>query len=217
MTKLESGDGRIINKDSFEFGQILGEGGFGQVRLVVSKDTNVQYAAKILIKEKLIKAKQVCITLVSHQYGLTEIDIDRLFFFCSIQTKYVKSEKDILLSLAHPNVSKLYFTFADQKRLYFIMELITGGEFFSAIRKVYCPTLRCSMNSQLYLTIAQCYSSIPTRSILRLQNFILLNCAMLYSIYIRRMLCIETWYVEKFGLTGRKEIYSNTNYRLTNG
>lgn len=55
-----------INKDSFEFGQILGEGGFGQVRLVVEKSTQIQYAAKILSKERLIKAKQVsyCVFLI---------------------------------------------------------------------------------------------------------------------------------------------------------
>lgn len=56
-----SGKGRrqTVHKGCFEFGQILGEGGFGQVRLVVEKNTQVQYAAKILSKERLIKAKQV--------------------------------------------------------------------------------------------------------------------------------------------------------------
>ena len=48
-----------IQKNDFIYGQVLGEGSFGQVRLCVHKKTNTQYAAKILIKEELIKAKQV--------------------------------------------------------------------------------------------------------------------------------------------------------------
>ena len=95
-------------KDDFEYGQILGEGAFGQVRLCVHKSTEIQYAAKILKKDKLIKAKQ---------------------------TKYVKSEKELLLEMHHPNISKLCFTFSDEKRLYFILELISGGELFECIAK----------------------------------------------------------------------------------
>lgn len=48
-----------ITKDSFEYGQVLGEGAFGQVRLCMRTKTKAQYAAKILMKEQLIKAKQV--------------------------------------------------------------------------------------------------------------------------------------------------------------
>ncbi len=35
----------------------------------------------------------------------------------------------------HPNVVKLFFTFADEKRLYFITELISGGELFLRVRR----------------------------------------------------------------------------------
>eukprot|EP00762_Andalucia_godoyi_P001875 ANDGO_05995.mRNA.1 cAMP-dependent protein kinase type 3 len=96
-----------ISKDQFEFGQILGEGAFGQVRLCKKKDNGCIYAAKILRKEQLIRAKQ---------------------------TKYVKSEKSILSTLSHPNISRLFFTFADSKKLYLVMELVSGGELFSHIR-----------------------------------------------------------------------------------
>jgi serine/threonine protein kinase len=96
----------------FDFGQVLGEGAFGQVRLCTEKTTNTQYACKILKKDQLVKAKQ---------------------------TKYVKSERDILLQLQHPNISRLYFTFADEKRLYFVMELISGGELLSVLKKVILP------------------------------------------------------------------------------
>jgi serine/threonine protein kinase len=99
-----------IHKDLFDFGQVLGEGAFGQVRLCVERGTGAQFACKILKKDQLVKSKQ---------------------------TKYVKSERDILLQLQHNNISRLYYTFADEKRLYFVMELISGGELFPKIRKVF--------------------------------------------------------------------------------
>ena len=33
----------------------------------------------------------------------------------------------------HPNISKLYFAFADAKRLYFVMELISGGDLLGGL------------------------------------------------------------------------------------
>ncbi len=81
-----------------------------QVRLCVDKETGVLYACKILQKDKIKKANQ---------------------------QEYVKNEKQILLMLDHPNCCKLYFTFADEKRLYFVMELISGGSLFTRLR-VHC-------------------------------------------------------------------------------
>lgn len=49
----------VVTREQFEFGQVLGEGAFGQVRLCKHKTTDVQYAAKILRKEALIKKNQV--------------------------------------------------------------------------------------------------------------------------------------------------------------
>lgn len=46
----------------------------------------------------------------------------------------MKSEKEILLKLNHPNICKLYFTFSDEKRLYFIMELVSAGEFIQVLQ-----------------------------------------------------------------------------------
>mmetsp|Transcript_3792 Transcript_3792/g.14401 ORF Transcript_3792/g.14401 Transcript_3792/m.14401 type:complete len:870 (-) Transcript_3792:2149-4758(-) len=92
----------------FEFGQMLGSGAFGIVRLCQERNTKRQYAAKIIKKATLIKAKQ---------------------------TKYVKTEKELLMAIDHPNVCKLYATFSDEKRLYFIMELVAGGELFPRLRK----------------------------------------------------------------------------------
>lgn len=97
-----------VSKEMFEFGSILGEGAFGQVRICRKRDTGALYAAKILRKEQLIKAKQ---------------------------TKYVKSEKTIMSQLSHPFVARLFYSFADAKKLYLIMELIKGGELFTLLRE----------------------------------------------------------------------------------
>ena len=108
----------------FDFGQVLGEGAFGQVRLCVHRQSEIQYAAKILKKEKLIKAKQ---------------------------TKYVKSEKELLLVMDHPNISKLCYTFTDDERLYFILELISGGELFEVIIKQNFSALELKKVAQFYM------------------------------------------------------------------
>ncbi|KAL0488783.1 TPK1, partial [Acrasis kona] len=109
-----------FRKNDFEFGDVLGEGAFGQVRLCSSKNTDRKYAVKILKMDQLIKAKQ---------------------------TKYVKSERDILQLCDHPNICKLFYTFADEKKLYFVMELISGGELFSVLRKL--PMVRFNV-AQFY-------------------------------------------------------------------
>lgn len=38
------------------------------------------------------------------------------------------------MGLDHPNICKLYYTFTDEKRLYFIMELVTGGQLLNLIQ-----------------------------------------------------------------------------------
>jgi len=50
---------RMITKDKFEFGQVLGRGGFGEVRLCVDKASGYQYACKMLSKQKIKDAGQV--------------------------------------------------------------------------------------------------------------------------------------------------------------
>ena len=46
-----------------------------------------------------------------------------------------QNERRILLDLDHPFVVKLFGTFQDPKRIYFVMEFIVGGELFSRLSK----------------------------------------------------------------------------------
>ena len=58
-SSINSNTNAPITPDSFDFGQVLGEGAFGQVKLCKHKGTDIQYAAKILQKENLMKKNQV--------------------------------------------------------------------------------------------------------------------------------------------------------------
>ncbi len=40
-----------------------------------------------------------------------------------------------MLMLNHANVLRLYYAFSDEKKLYFITELISGGELFVRVRR----------------------------------------------------------------------------------
>eukprot|EP01116_Phalansterium_solitarium_P024655 TRINITY_DN9088_c0_g2_i1.p1 TRINITY_DN9088_c0_g2~~TRINITY_DN9088_c0_g2_i1.p1 ORF type:complete len:500 (+),score=129.92 TRINITY_DN9088_c0_g2_i1:180-1679(+) len=92
----------------FVFGDILGEGAYSQVQKAVEIETGKEFAAKILDKRFIVKENKV---------------------------KYVNTEKTILDSLVHPNITRLYCTFQDPESLYFIMELCPNGELRDLIKK----------------------------------------------------------------------------------
>eukprot|EP00771_Trimastix_marina_P003176 gnl/Trimastix_PCT/4389.p1 GENE.gnl/Trimastix_PCT/4389~~gnl/Trimastix_PCT/4389.p1 ORF type:complete len:575 (-),score=71.48 gnl/Trimastix_PCT/4389:106-1830(-) len=100
----------VVTKDDFEFGDIIGEGAFGTVRVCTRKGTTERYAVKIMKKE-LLETLQM--------------------------QGYADMEQQImagLTTLQHANLVRLYWTFYDSKHLYFVMELLTGGELFSRVR-----------------------------------------------------------------------------------
>lgn len=83
--------------DDFEFGDVLGEGSYGEVKLVTEKETGATYAAKILAKKHIVKENKI---------------------------KYVNSEKALLDILHHPNIVQLYCTFQDKENLCILVEII---------------------------------------------------------------------------------------------
>jgi len=98
MKKLNVADFTIVKE--------LGEGAFGKVKLVRSKnDPDSVYAMKIMSKDHLL-AKE------------------------TNSKQSVKTERNILASLDHPFVTKLYHAFQTNENLYFIMEYIRGGELY---------------------------------------------------------------------------------------
>lgn len=69
-----------------------------------------EYAIKVLDKWHIIKEKKV---------------------------KYVDIEKNTLNRLGeHPGVVRLYYTFQDDKSLYFVLDLVAGGELLGFLKRV---------------------------------------------------------------------------------
>lgn len=97
-----------IDKSNFEITTTLGTGSFGRVRLCKYNGTEEFFAMKILRKTRVIKMKQ---------------------------ENHIKWEKKILCGIRHPFIVNLEAYFQDDKKLYLVLELVQGGEFFSLLRK----------------------------------------------------------------------------------
>jgi 3-phosphoinositide dependent protein kinase-1 len=94
----------------FSFGQTLGEGSYSTVLAATDRQTLKEYAIKVLDKRHIIKEKKV---------------------------KYVNIEKDTLNRLTdHPGVVRLYFTFQDERSLYFVLDLASGGELLGFLKRM---------------------------------------------------------------------------------
>ncbi|KAK9622644.1 serine/threonine protein kinase [Aspergillus fumigatus] len=103
---------RYIKKGvrDFSFGQTLGEGSYSTVVLATDRQTLKEYAIKILDKRHIIKEKKV---------------------------KYVNIEKDTLNRLTeHPGIVRLYYTFQDERSLYFVLDLCKGGELLGVLKRM---------------------------------------------------------------------------------
>lgn len=94
----------------FNFGQTLGEGSYSTVLAAQDRQTLKDYAIKVLDKRHIIKEKKV---------------------------KYVNIERDTLNRLTdHPGVVRLYYTFQDERSLYFVLDLCTGGELLGVLKRM---------------------------------------------------------------------------------
>lgn len=103
---------RFIKKGvrDFSFGSTLGEGSYSTVVFATDRQTLKEYAIKILDKRHIIKEKKV---------------------------KYVNIEKDTLNRLTdHPGIVRLYYTFQDERSLYFVLDLCKGGELLGVLKRM---------------------------------------------------------------------------------
>lgn len=90
----------------YELGRVLGEGNFAKVKFAINVETGQSYAVKILDKEKVFQYK-----IVSH----------------------IKREICTLKLIKHPNVVRLYEVLASKRKIYIVLEFVTGGELFDKI------------------------------------------------------------------------------------
>lgn len=114
----------------FNFGETLGEGSYSTVLAAQDRQTLKDYAIKVLDKRHIIKEKKV---------------------------KYVNIEKDTLNRLTdHPGVVRLYYTFQDERSLYFVLDLCAGGELLGVLKRMTTFDEECTRfySAQILDTIA---------------------------------------------------------------
>lgn len=91
-------------KHKYTVGRMIGDGNFAVVRLCKDKQTNDDYALKIIDKSK-----------------------------CKGKEDMVENEVRILRKLTHPNIIKLVDEQDTRPMLYLVVELVKGGDLFDAI------------------------------------------------------------------------------------
>ncbi|KAF2149234.1 Pkinase-domain-containing protein [Myriangium duriaei CBS 260.36] len=142
---------RVIKKGvkDFEFGRTLGEGSYSTVLAATDRHTGREYAIKVLDKRHIIKEKKV---------------------------KYVNIEKDTLNRLTeHPGIVRLYYTFQDERSLFFVLDLASGGELLGVLKKTGTFDLECSRfyAAQILDSIAYMHSKGVIHRDLKPENVLL--------------------------------------------
>nr|CAA89202.1 calcium-stimulated protein kinase [Chlamydomonas moewusii] len=142
------------NKDcwkDYEQGKVVGKGSFGTTYLVTKKDTQEQYAVKVISKRKLTTMEEV-------------EDIQR--------------EVRIMHHLAgHPNVVQLKNVYEDKSYVYLVMDACMGGELFDAIveRGTYSEKDARALMRTIVSVVAHCHDMGVIHRDLKPENFLLLD------------------------------------------
>ncbi|KNC82001.1 AGC/PDK1 protein kinase, partial [Sphaeroforma arctica JP610] len=98
------------------------------VQLATEKATGKKYAIKILEKAHVVKEKKV---------------------------KYVNLEKNVFEKLnSHPSFVKLYYTFHDARRLYYVLSYAENGELLHYIRKLGSFDQKCAQHYTAEMVLA---------------------------------------------------------------
>lgn len=94
--------------DDFTSQSVIGKGSYAKVVLVKKKDSGELFAMKILKKENVERKKQ---------------------------ERHVKTERDVQINIDHPFVIKFFYSFQNDRKLFFALEYCPGGELFNLLQK----------------------------------------------------------------------------------
>ncbi|KAJ1439703.1 kinase-like domain-containing protein [Ochromonadaceae sp. CCMP2298] len=96
-----------LKLEDFDIRSTLGCGAFGRVKLCRLPKTDQYYALKCQAKRSIVES------------GLQE---------------HVLNEMRVMRKLNHPYIAKLYIALQDKQYIYFVLELLQGGELFTHLR-----------------------------------------------------------------------------------
>ena len=93
------------------------------------------------------------------------------------ELKALVNEVNIIKRLDHPNIVKMYEEFEDQKFLYIVTELISGGELFDELlrKKKFTEKDCATIIKQLLETLNYCHSNNIVHKDLKPENIMLAN------------------------------------------
>ena len=143
--------GEEAQRDIREFYEVtkneLGKGSYGIVQLGKLKGTSIQRAIKIIDKSKVSNVERF------------------------------RLEVEIMMKLDHPSILRLYDYFEDQKCVYLVLELCSGGELFDRIiaNKFYNETDARVIFSQIIQAIYYCHLNGVCHRDLKPENFIMVS------------------------------------------
>jgi len=134
----------------YHLDKTLGDGGFGQVKMVIHKPTNDVRAMKI-IKKSIIR---------------DSIEEERLF-----------NEVEMLRSLDHPNILKLHEFMQDRHYYYLITEICRGGELFDRIvdKHRFTESEAADYLFQILSGLNYCHKNMIVHRDLKPENLLLLD------------------------------------------
>ena len=165
-------------KKYYEFQSIqLGKGSYGLVQLAKLRKTGLMRAIKIIKKSKVK-------------------NIERF-----------KLEIKIMFQLDHPNILKLYDYFEDEKHVYLVLELCTGGELFDRIvkNKYYDEKNAFKIFSQIVKSIQYCHFKGVVHRDLKPENFIMISKKDPYSLKVIDFGLSRTFKQSNVLLKGKKQ------------
>ncbi|KAG6524044.1 CBL-interacting serine/threonine-protein kinase 12-like [Zingiber officinale] len=139
------GRGLLLGK--YEVGRLLGHGTFAKVYHARHAGTGESVAIKVLDKEKILQSG-----LVAH----------------------TKREIAVLRRVRHPNIVHLHEVMATKSKIYFVMELVRGGELFARVAKGRLPETDARRYfQQLISAVAFCHARGVYHRDLKPENLLL--------------------------------------------